>query len=349
MGGVYKLVKDNHIKFYILMEILKQYSDEENILSKKDIDRYMKENGYEPIKDNRTVHRYIEDMIKLGLDIEIIEKDNNYKGYYMVSHELEPYELRILSDCIYASKFITKKKSEEIINKLCKFNTIYNKYGIRRNAYIDDRSKTINEEIFYNVDNIDRAISEGKKISFNYYTYNEKKQLVAKLDNDNKIKVYTVNPVTMILQRDKYYLIGESNSRPGILTNYRIDRIKNVNILAEDIDDLKHIEECKTKFNPVEYTKRSFKMYSGKEMSEIILETNKRLLNVFIDELGDDVSIEKMGTDLYRVKFEAKISQGITKWILQLGHDVKVIYPQVLIENIKEEIQKINNLYNIGI
>lgn len=99
----------------------------------------------------------------------------------------------------------------------------------------------------------------------------------------------------MILQRDKYYLIGESNSRPGILINYRIDRIKNVNILSEDIDDLKHIEECKIKFNPVEYTKRSFKMYSGKEMSEIILETNERLLNVFIDELGNDVYIEKIG------------------------------------------------------
>lgn len=339
------MVKDNHIKFYILIEILKQYSDEDNILSKKDIDRYMKEKGYDPIGDKRTVHRYIQDLIKLGLDIEIVEKNNNYKGYYMISHEFEQYELRILADCVYSSKFITKKKSEVIINKLCKLNTIYNKYGIRKYAYIDDRSKATNEEIFYNVDKIDRAISEGKKISFNYYTYNERKQLVAKLEDKNKIKIYNVNPVTMILQRDKYYLIGESNTRIGVLSNYRIDKIKNVNILEDEIDDLSHIEECKIKFNPVDYTKKSFKMYSGKETSEIVLETNKGLLGVFIDELGEDVKIEKMKEDLYKVKFEAKVSPGITKWILQLGYNVKVIHPQTLIENIKEEIGKINNLY----
>lgn len=339
------MAKDNHIKFYRLIEVLKQYSDEKNILSKKDIDRYMKEKGYDPIVDKRTVHRYIQDLIELGLDIEIVEKNNNYKGYYMNSHEFELCELRILADCVYANKFITKNKSEKIISKLCKLNTIYNKYGIRKYAYVDERSKAKNEEIFYNVETIDQAITEGKKISFEYYIYNERKELVAKLDNENKIKIYNVNPVAMISQRDKYYLIGESNSRTGVLSNYRIDKIKNINILEEDIDDLSHIEECKIKFNPVDYVKKSFKMYSGKETSEIILETNKESLGVFIDELGEDLIIEKIEEDLYKVKFEAKISQGITKWILQLGHKVKVIYPKTLIDNIKDEIEAINSLY----
>ena len=131
----------------------------------------------------------------------------------------------------------------------------------------------------------------------------------------------------------------------GRLTNYRIDRIKNVIILEDEIDNLNHIEECKNKFNPVDYTKKSFKMYAGGKVSKVILETSKKLLNVFIDEFGNDVNLEKINKDLYRVEFEAKISRGLLMWLLQQGHNVKVLYPNILIENIKEEIEKIHNLY----
>ncbi|RDY28418.1 WYL domain-containing protein [Romboutsia weinsteinii] len=337
--------KDNHIKFYTLIEILKKYSNEENILTKKEIDILMIKKGIQPINDSRTISKYINDLIKLGFDIEIIEKNNNFKGYYMVHHEFEPYELRILADCIYASKFITKKKSEGIITKLGKLNTIYNRYSIQKYAYIDDRAKTENKEIFYNIDKIDRAINENRKISFNYYSYNEDKKMVPRLNDDNSIKEYCINPVSMILQRDKYYLVGEDIKRAGGLGNFRLDRIKKLSILEDEIDDLKHIEDCKNKFNPVDYTKKSFKMYSGKEVSKIVLEARKKLLNVFIDEFGKDVDLKKINNDLYKIEFEAKVSRGLIMWILQQGDNIKVIYPKSLIKSIKEEIEQINNLY----
>lgn len=335
----------NNEKFYLLLEILKEYSDQDNVLTCKDINIHLNNKGYEQIKDNRTIDGYVRNLIKLGHDIEVIEKNKNYKAYYLASHEFEAHEIRILSDCIYASKFITKKKSAELVKKLCDLSTIDYKYCIERNSYIDDRAKTVNEEIFYNIDKIDRAINENRKILFNYYSYNEDKNFVPRLNDDNTLKEYCINPVSMILQRDKYYLVGENTNRGGVLSNYRIDRIKKVKILEDEIDNLNHIEECKNKFNPVDYTKKSFKMYAGKEVSKVILETSKKLLNVFIDEFGNDVNLEKIDNDLYKVEFEAKISKGLLMWILQQGHNVKVVYPKVLIENIKEEVEKINNLY----
>lgn len=338
-------MKDNKEKFHILLEILIEYSNEDNILTAKDINTYMKIKGYEPIKDNRTINKYIRKLMSLGYDIEIIENNNNYKGYYMASHHLEPYEIKLLSNCIYASKFITRKKSRELVKKLCKLNTIDYKYAIEKNSYIDNRSKTTNEEIFYNTDKIDRAISENKKISFNYCIYNEDKKLVQKLNKDNTIKLYKVNPVWVIYQRDKCYLVAQDPKRNTVLTHYRLDKIKKLDILEEEIDDLGHIKECKNKFNPVEYTKKNFKMYSGKETSRIILEVKRNKISLFIDELGEDVSIKKINDDLCKVEFEANISQGLTSWMLQLGHSAKVIYPDILIENMKNEISKINNLY----
>lgn len=332
-------------KFYLLLEILKEYSDQDHPLTRKEINMHMKNKGYEQIKDNRTIDGYVRNLRNFGHDIDVIEENKNYKAYYLASHELETHEIRILSDCIYASKFITKKKSNELVKKLCSLSTIDYRYCIERNSYIDDRSKTMNEEIFYNVDKIERAINENRKILFNYYSYNEDKNFVPRLNEDNTLKQYCINPVSMILQRDKYYLVGENTTMKGRLTNYRIDRIKNVIILEDEIDNLNHIEECKNKFNPVDYTKKSFKMYAGGKVSKVILETSKKLLNVFIDEFGNDVNLEKIDKDLYRVEFEAKISRGLLMWLLQQGHNVKVLYPNILIENIKEEIEKIHNLY----
>ena len=335
----------NNEKFHTLLKILKKYSNKENPLTRREINMYMKNEGYDEIKDLRTINRYIIDLINLGYDIEIIEKNKNYKAYYLASYEFDPHEIKILSDCIYASKFITKKKSSELVKKLFSLSTIDCTYSIERNSYIDDRAKTLNEEIFYNIDKINTAINDNKKICFHYYSYNEYKQFVPRLNEDNIIKDYCINPVSMILQRDKYYLVGENIKHRGELINYRIDRIKKLDILEEEIDDLSHIDECKNKFNPVEYTKKSFKMYSGKEVSKIVLEVNKKLLNVLIDELGKDVNLRKIENNLYKVEFECKMNRGIIMWILQQGDNVKVIYPQSLIDSIKEEVRKINNLY----
>lgn len=331
---------NNNIKFYTFIKILSKYSDENVSLSTSDINKFMKKYINVEI-DRRTIYRYIDDMNKLGF--EVSKYDNEDKGYKLIGHKLEEYEIKIITDAIASSRFITKKKTEELIDKILKFRPIYTKRDIERNIFIDNRCKSINEEIFINIDKINTAIREKKKIVFNYYDYNYEKELSPRLDNDNKIKLYKVNPISIILKNENYYLIlfGDKHSD---LSNYRIDRMKNIKVIDEDRKSLNSIEECKDGFNPIIYSKKSFKMFPGRE-SEVTIKFNKNLLNFMIDSFGDDIVIEVNEDNSYNGRFTAKIGEGLVRWILQLGSDGVVVNPIYLRELVKEEVAKLNNIY----
>ncbi|CEN89820.1 Uncharacterised protein [[Clostridium] sordellii] len=195
---------NNNIKFYTFIKILSKYSDENIFLSTSDINNFMRKYVDTEI-DRKTIYRYIDDMEELGFDVS--RYDNEDKGYKLIGHKLEEYEIKIITEAIASSRFITKKKTEELIDKILKFRAIYTKRDIDRNIFIDNRCKSINEEIFINIDKINAAIREKKKITFNYYDYNYKKELSQRLNNNNKIKVYKVNTVSIILKNENYYLI----------------------------------------------------------------------------------------------------------------------------------------------
>ncbi|MCR8746231.1 helix-turn-helix transcriptional regulator [Romboutsia lituseburensis] len=331
---------NNNVKFYTFIKILSKYSDENVSLSTSDINTFMKEYIGAEI-DRRTIYRYINDMDELGFHIS--RYDNEDKGYKLIGHRLEEYEIKIIADAIASSRFITKKKTEELIDKILKFRAIYSKRDVDRTIFIDSRCKSINEEIFINVDKINRAIINKKKITFNYYDYNYKKKLLPRLDNESKVKLYKVNPVSIILKNENYYLIlfGDKHSN---LSNYRIDRMKNIKIIDEDLKNIDCIDECKYGFNPVIYSKKSFKMFPGIE-SEVTIKFNKKLLNFMIDSFGEDIIININDVDSYSGRFMANIGEGLVRWVLQLGSDGVVVKPEYLINLVKEEIVKLNNIY----
>lgn len=345
----------NNIKFYHFLKILHNYSyinphteiskdtkSDHIILSIKEINEIMMERINQTL-DRRTIYKYIEDMKELGIEVSTYE--DNEIGYAIITKQIEPYELRILVDSISANRFVTKKKTKDLIDKLCSMHNGYVGYRLHKEIFIDNRSKSINEEILYSVENIDEAIHKGKKISFNYYDYNYKKDLVPRLNQftGNK-KVYVATPVGLILKEDYYYVIVTHDKYPD-LTNYRVDRMKNVNILDEDGKDLAQVEECERgKFNAVIYSKKSFKMFSGQDC-EVILQIKPWLLNLIIDELGEDVELYKMDEQKYQAKFNAKLGIGLTKWVLQLGSDAEVISPMELRESVKKQLEMMSEIY----
>ncbi len=291
----------NNIKFYHFIKILNTYSyinphieiSKENksnhiILSIKEINEKMMEAINQKL-DRRTIYKYIEDLNKLGFEVSTFE--DNEVGYALVTKNIEPYELRILVDSISSNRFITKKKTKELVDKLCNLHNGYVGYSLNKQVFIDDRAKSCNEEILYSIDNIDEAISRGKKISFNYYDYNYKKDLAFRTEKNSKnIKTYIATPVGLILKEDYYYLIV-NHDKYDDLTNYRVDRMKNVQILDENAKQLEKISGCQNGyFNAAIYSKQNFKMFSGED-SEVILQIKPWLLNLIIDELGEDVDI----------------------------------------------------------
>lgn len=331
---------NNNIKFYTFIDILSTYSDENTSISIKEINFHM-HNRIGVTVDRRTVYSYINDMKMIGLEVSSYNEETG--GYHFINHRLEEHEIKILVDAISSSKFITKKKTIELVDKLSKLNSIYIKKNLSNQVFVDDRSKSKNEEIFISIDKINTAIRDKKKISFCYYDYNSKRDLVPRLNKENVAKRYTVTPIATILKNENYYLVL-ADKRHDDLANYRVDRMKGVEILDSEARCLDGIEDCKGGFNPAVYSKKSFKMFAGEE-SVVELRFERNLLNFMIDEFGDDIEIIDNGNGSYNGKFVAKIGKGLARWVFQLGKDAVVVSPEKLKVEVRNELLEIIKLY----
>lgn len=333
---------NNNMKFYAFVETICNYSDEEVSISVKEINNHMNQRIGVTL-DRRTVYAYIEDMKKLGFDIS--PYNHQTKGYHFLGHKLKEYEIKMLIDAVLANTFITKEKTKELVDKLSKLNSVYKVRDLTNRVFIDDRTKSENEEIFENIDKINFAIKNKKQITFNYYEYDLNKNLVAKLNDKNKVKTYLVTPLGMILKNDNYYLICASK-KFDTLSNYRIDRIKNVVVLEDDFIDLSHIKDCENGFNIAVYAKKSFNMFNGVE-EEVEVIFNNNLLNTVVSEFRDTVKITDNNDGTFNAVFLGKVGTGLTKWILQFGYEAKVLRPQKLVDDIKDEVSKMREFYKV--
>ena len=300
---------NNNIKFYTFIEVLMNYSDKENSLSIKEINNHIKARLGITL-DRRTIYAYMKDMKALGFDVS--DYDKYKEGYYLNSHSLEDYEVKILSDAVLTSNFITSGKTLELFEKLKSFNSVYK----RKNDFLDrviieEIPKSPNEEIYSNMVVIDSAIERGKKISFNYCNYDCNKNLINRKDSSGEDRIYINSPVYLILRRKNYYLVG-ADDNSEILKNYRVDRMKNIKILDEPIRDLSGFWECRNGFNPGEYVRTTFKMFGGKT-SIIAVNFDKSILNYLLDELGDYICIIDKG-DLSNNNLDDEIKMEIISY-----------------------------------
>jgi predicted DNA-binding transcriptional regulator YafY len=246
-------------------------------------------------------------------------------------------------DSIAACHFITHQKTKDLLNKLQKLGSVHIAERLKNQLYIDSRSKACNEQIFYNIDNINRAICENKKISFNYCHYDIDRQLNPRLQ-DGMAKTYTVSPIFMILKDECYYLISISDKYDNP-THYRIDRMQMVSVLEDnDRRSISEIDEFKSGVDAAVYAKKCFKMYSGIEC-KVRIKLKNDLLNKVIDELGEDVKLTNDEEGYFTASFQAKYSVGLKRWIMQFGSSAKVLEPEYLISDIKEEVERLKNIY----
>lgn len=304
-----------------VLQILQQYSDEEHILTMKEIQSKLK-NIYYLEPDRRTVSGTIKLLIETGYDIS--DYNENHKGYYLVSRELEPSEIRVLMDAVYSFPFIEKAHSDTLIKKLRGLGSEYEsmKYINSHLTVYRQEQKTQNKQVFLNIEQIDDAIGRKKKISVRYMTYNENKELVLR-----RQEPYILNPFGMIYTNERYYLVCNYDKYDNI-SLYRIDRMKDIKVLEDGIDAKKvtagEVEEA---LNNAVYA------FTGKA-EKIIFAFDRIVLNDVIDRFKADIWIYKeKGTDRLMGKITAPTA-GIRLWALQYLPYVEIMEPKQLREEI---------------
>ena len=302
------------LKLLHLWKILLTQTDESHMLTVNELIAKLAERGINA--ERKTIYDDIEALRQFGLDI-VMEKTKSY-GYYVAGRDFELPELKLLADAVQSSKFITEKKSMSLIKKLEGLASVYEAGKLRRQVFIQNRVKSMNESIYYSVDALHESIIEGKKISFRYFDYNLHKKRVFRRGG----AAYVVSPIALSWSEENYYLIAHSDEREGF-THFRVDRMSAV----------KKLEEVRPagagRLNLASYSKKVFGMFSGEE-TDVGLRVHNHLAGAVIDRFGKEIIMVADGENHFTVSVRVALSPIFYGWLFQFGELCEVLSPQSL-------------------
>lgn len=323
------------LKFLYILKILNEKSDEENPISMKELIEEL--NKYRIDAERKSIYNDIKLLQDYGIDI--CKVSGKKFGYFIGNRDFETPELKLMIDAVQSAKFITPKKSRELIRKIESLTSKNFAKKLESQVFIDDRIKYQNEEIYYNIDKIQRAIMNDNMITFKYYKYNINKERVYR---NNGMK-YIVNPYFLSWLDNHYYLIGNYHKYDDI-SHYRIDRISDVNILDEKRRRFSEISSYKNCVNIADYDKNVYGAFSG-VTEEVILRFHNNLVDAVIDRFGTDIFIIKDGDEHFKIRTNVITSNGFISWLFGFWDEVEVLKPLSLREKVKDALKSINELY----
>ena len=311
-------------KLYRLAQIMQEQTDDEHYITMPEIMEGLAK--YEVTADRKSIYTDLRDLSVLGIEVEGEPIGNRYH-YHVINRTFELPELKLLVDAIQSSKFITEKKSNALIKKLETLVSKYNAQKLQRQVFVSGRIKTMNESIYYTVDAIHNAISENKKIKFQYYQWNIKKEMELRHNG----AWYHISPWGLSWDDENYYLVGyDSNVKQ--VKHYRVDKMLHIKISTENREGKEHFK----KLNMADYTKKSFGMFGGKEQTVKLLVKNS-LAGVIIDRFGKDVMMFPDKGNYFTVNVNVHVSRQFLGWVFSLGEDIKILGPDVVVEQMKME------------
>ena len=320
------------LKLLYIMQMLKENTDENHAMSANDIISALAKQGISA--ERKSIYDDIERLKLFGCDI--LSRRSEPKGYYLASRDFEIAELKLLVDAVQSSKFITEKKSNQLIHKIEQLASRHEAQTLQRQVVVSNRIKTMNESIFYNIDKLHSAISSDVKITFKYCSWTLAKKLEPKKDGAN----YTVSPYILVWDDENYYLIGFDDDSKEI-RHYRVDKMLNITITAEKRDGGDQF----SKFDIGNYSKRTFGMFAGDE-NTLEIEFDNNLIGVVMDRFGKNVFILKADEESFFVTTKVDLSPQFFGWLFGFGDSVKIISPQFVADEYAKKLADVNNLYN---
>ncbi len=305
-----------------VLEVLKEHSDAEHILPMRDLLAKIK-SAYGIKPDRRTIYSAISLLSQLGYDISTFEE--NRVGYYLRSGNFEPSEILLLSDAVYAFPFIPAKQSKQLVEKLQKELSVHKRKKHKNLTIVKPDRKTENRQVFWNIEQLDEAISQQCKIRFTYLKNTANKELVPRRDTP-----YVVSPYHLVYTNEHYYLVCSHEAHPGTAF-YRLDRMKDIVLLADETVD-GEIDESEID--------HAIYAFAG-QPEQITLRCNMGFLDDVIDKFGSAVRVREDGDRIF-VSFHAA-PQGVKFWALQYLPYIEIMEPQWLRDEIIECLK--NNPY----
>ncbi len=300
------------------LEILKEYSDVEHILTMQDVMQKMK-SIYNVTVDRRTVYGMVDVLQAVGYDISTFRE--NGRGYYLRDRDFEVSEVRLLIDSVYSSQSISNSQTTRLVKKLGKLLNSHTRKQYKSLTVNKTGRKTTNHETFLNIELLDEAIRNRKKVEFVYLEYGFDKQLKPRRE-----KRYCRDPYQMIATNEHYYLVCKKAGHETA-SLYRIDRMADVEILEEDIDTVMTETELQ------EMKEQTVYAWGGKPET-VVMRCKNHVLGDVIDKFGQNISIRKEEGEETFIATLKVAPQGVQYWAQQYLENVEVLQPQWMREKI---------------
>ena len=319
-------------KLYRLAQIMLEKTDDEHYIMMPEILSALE--AYGVTADRKSIYNDLRDLEVLGIEVEGEPVGGRYH-YHVLNRPFELPELKLLVDAIQSSKFITERKTNALIKKLERLVSQYDAVKLQRQVYVSGRIKTMNESIYYTVDAIHNAISENRKIRFQYYQWNVKKEMELRHGG----AFYHISPWGLSWDDENYYLVGY-DSEADTLKHYRVDKMLHIQMSDEKREGQEHFE----RLNMADYAKKSFGMFGGKEQKVKLLVKNE-LAGVMIDRFGKDIMMIPKEEKYFTVNVDVHISNQFLGWVFSLGDGVKIISPDEVVEQMNQEAERLREQY----
>lgn len=321
------------LKLLYILKILSEQTDEEHYMSSGELIEELAK--YEIRAERKSIYDDINQLTDFGYDIVHVKSRVN-GGYYLAGRDFELAELKLLVEVVQSSKFLTQKKSRELIGKIEKLASRWDAKQLQRQVYVANRIKTANESIYYIVDDIHRAIQNNEQISFQYLEWNLERQLVPRKGG----KRYQISPWALTCKEENYYLIAHDAAEDKI-KHFRVDKMGDIQILPGVRREGSALFE---RFDIADYANKTFGMFGGREETVTLLLENQ-LIGVVMDRFGKEAAVRKRDDAHFSVRVTVAVSGQFFGWLTGLGKGACLTAPAEIVEQYRGYLEEIAENY----
>ncbi len=296
-------------RLLLLKDILEQRTDETHPLTTAQLIAALEEQGV--TVERKALYDDLHILEEYGMDIV---RAPGHGGYYLGARAFSLPELKLLIDAVGSSKFLTQKKTRELIAKLSSLGGLYAGQLLRREVLVYGRPKSMNESVFYNTDLLHDAIARNSSVTFRYFGWD--------LPHEKRYRpgLYEASPLALLWDNDNYYLVAYG-ARHGI-THYRVDKMDSVSLTGTP-----RVVNAQTRaFDPGVYSRQVFGMYNG-EVRTVKLRFARALAGVVYDRFGHDAMLIPDGAQHFTYTAPITVSALFFSWLSQFGAEVELCAP----------------------
>jgi len=322
------------LKLLYLLQYLSRQSDEQHPVTVAQMIEELDRHGI--TAERKSIYDDLEALRLFGVDV--VQKRDKSVSYYIGQRDFELPELKLLVDSIQSSKFVTQRKTLSLIRKLEALTSVHEGQLLERQVFVRNRVKSMNESVYYNVDEISDAINRERSIRFRYFEFTLGKERQYRREG----AFYRVSPFALLWDDENYYMLAWDNDE-GLLKHFRVDKMTQIAPLEEP-------RQGREAFRAVDmsaYSQKVFGMFTGEE-HRVRLRFARHLVGAVIDRFGKDVMIVPDGEEHFTVTVEVAVSPQFFAWVFGFGAEAEILAPESVRQLMAQQAAQIAALYREG-